>query len=238
MDETPTDFKVLEAESLPAACGVVLMIFVSHAEAPILYQEMENREEWPRAAILGMGMSSCIFMVAAVLGYGIFGDAVQQSFSLNLGRDLHLKELPGSFNPFFARLSAGLMALKLTATQPLIAAPIAQFVQEKADWNKVGLIVFKLLLMVVTTILCVSLSDEMVRTKALVGCVVENLIAIILPCITYLRLKQLQGESISLPRKVALQATSILATVYMVIATYNIIADPQHLVGSSKAPSP
>merc|ERR1711879_483152 len=99
-----------------------------------------------------------------VFSYGFLGDSSQQSITENFGRDYDLQFLPGALNIVMSASCAGLVALKLIVTLPLIVTPICLFAEEQLGFRDkpAPQILWKGLLMAVTTAVCVALKDNVV----------------------------------------------------------------------------
>jgi hypothetical protein len=73
-------------------------------------------------------MAACVlYLVIAVLGYCLFGNAIQPSIVKNIGVDLHLAPIPGL--GWMNTMAAVFMVLKMLAMQPLILTPLNSTVE-------------------------------------------------------------------------------------------------------------
>uniref|UniRef100_A0A7S4RXL9 Amino acid transporter transmembrane domain-containing protein n=1 Tax=Alexandrium monilatum TaxID=311494 RepID=A0A7S4RXL9_9DINO len=216
------DVRLLNAAGIPAAMGIAIFLFVAHSEAPLLYQMMEDRSSWRKAVILGFIGSLGVFLLVAVLGYVFFGSATQQSFTANLGRDLELHLLPGHFNALFSCACAGLIVVKLTVSQPFTAAPIIAFVEDSVGLrdSPVGAFLWKAIFMAFTTMMCIVAGNSLAPLMELLGCVVQNAICIILPCLATLRL---QGGELSARARAALWVIVLTFSAYMLVGLEAIL---------------
>lgn len=213
-------YKDVDLKQIPAAGGSIIMMLTAHGEAPFLYQNMANPAEWHSAVVMGMSMVVFWSLLIGAIGYAGFGEATQDSFSDNIGRDLSLKQLPGYVNTCLARMSLALMAGKILATQPVVGLPIVMFVKEQACLSTTATGFLKLFVALSSTLLCLFLSDEMTPFIDWLGSVVENGSALLLPVLAHWKL---QKRHLPLALELIYLFLALAAISYMLGASVSIL---------------
>lgn len=175
------------------AAGIVIFLFVAHAAVPMLYQSMENREDWPRACMMGGSGAAIFYFCVGVLGYSIFGESTLQVFTINLGRDRHLEVLKGPlpeyFNEWLGPVLGGIMALKLLVTFPVYARPVLDYIEECLGIQEkpASTSLVKVFYTLACTSVAVFFRDHVAFVMEMVGCVIHTTLVVILPVILYTR---------------------------------------------------
>lgn len=190
MGEMAKDQIIIDISGLVSGMGVVIWLFYLHAQAPMIYQMMEDRSQWRFSVIWAMCISVSVVIFIAVLGYLFFGEAAQVSLTDNLGRDLSLNYLPGFWNPLMAIACSGFVAVKLLFTVPLLAAPIVTFAETQMGMKAMsGKFLFRTCFMGAVIFIAALLQNDFATVMEYCGPCVQATVCVTLPCVAYLKLK-------------------------------------------------
>jgi len=224
LGEVAEDQVMLNWAGILPASGVAIYTFMLHSEAPLVYQLMEDPSKWSHAVLCSSALAASFFVALAMLSYSFFGDNVAQSFPENLGRNpMTLDLLPGQLNVIMSCLSLVAVTLKLLVNVPLLAAPILQAFQDGCGLrSNLSCAALKLLMAMLTALLCWLLKDDAAFIIELVGIVPQNFTCIVLPCAALLKL---YGEQLGCLQRSILWLLTVSFAVYGVAGTVQAVLE-------------
>eukprot|EP00922_Rhytidocystis_sp_ex-Travisia-forbesii_P050782 GHVS01075432.1.p1 GENE.GHVS01075432.1~~GHVS01075432.1.p1 ORF type:complete len:415 (-),score=63.66 GHVS01075432.1:461-1705(-) len=88
--------KMINVQGLHTCVGIINFCFVAHAIFPTIYQSMKSpAKQFPRALYLSYAIAFIAYAATGLFGYCVYGDAIQNPYTTNLGRDIHLQPIAG-----------------------------------------------------------------------------------------------------------------------------------------------
>ena len=213
-----SDQLLLKATGVPSAVGIALLCFLAHSEAPLIYQMMADRTKWTKAVIYSMSVALAFLLLFGGLGYMFFGSSVGQSIAVNIGRDLDLMLLPGSFH-----ICAGAVIIVGLSTRQLLILPIGldatgDLFGEMLQWK--GRIIMKAMILSISGVTAVLLKDGVAFIGDLVGILPANAMCLIFPCAAML---QICGHEMYMWQRLGLRALVVVSALYSVLGSADII---------------
>ncbi|AAF14030.1 hypothetical protein [Arabidopsis thaliana] len=79
-----TGGKSLDLANLPVAIGIFGFGFSGHAVLPSIYSSMKEPSKFPLVLLISFGFCVFFYIVVAICGYSMFGEAIQSQFTLNM----------------------------------------------------------------------------------------------------------------------------------------------------------
>eukprot|EP00747_Dinoflagellata_sp_TGD_P116454 gnl/TRDRNA2_/TRDRNA2_172384_c6_seq3.p1 gnl/TRDRNA2_/TRDRNA2_172384_c6~~gnl/TRDRNA2_/TRDRNA2_172384_c6_seq3.p1 ORF type:complete len:262 (-),score=29.18 gnl/TRDRNA2_/TRDRNA2_172384_c6_seq3:94-822(-) len=171
--------------------SITMYLFAVHDSSPLAYQLLRNREDWNKAVALAIAISLLLIVTAGVVGYAAFGTAAQQSYMNNIGRDLQLQMLPGSFGTVCFVICNMMTVLKRIVSQPFIVGNITLLVEEHLPWLAVGpaqVLLWRGSLFAFGAAFCILLDVHVAYAQEIAGAFAGTLCCCILPGLAIVQL--------------------------------------------------
>jgi len=125
MDERPaaTEYKAIDAAGIPGAMAIVVFSMVAHAEAPTIYQPLENKAAFGKISAGAFAVAISMYVAVGIFGYWAYAGDVHPNLLDNLGLNLDGQVAAGL--GWLRKLAAALFAAKLQVVQPILLTPVA-----------------------------------------------------------------------------------------------------------------
>ncbi|CDY55127.1 BnaA03g55040D [Brassica napus] len=174
--------QVLDLTNLPVAIGIYGFGFGGHAVLPNIYSSMKEPSKFPLVLLMSFGFCTLFYIAISVCGYTMFGEAIQSQFTLNM---------PQYFTS--SKIAVWTAVITPMTKYPLTLTPVLLSLEEllpsssrKMRSKGVSMIIRTIL---VLSTLVVALTVPFFATvAALIGSFVAMLIAVIFPCLCYLKI--------------------------------------------------
>jgi len=185
-----SEIQAVKPHGLLAAAGILIFSPAGHSFYPRLIQQMEEPSKFPSCIKRAYAGACVVYLLIAVPGYLLFGDAAQPSAVRNIGLDRGLVPLPDLW--WMNTLSALGLVLKLIPNQALVLSPLSAVIKgalrsRVGDRDVVQLSVTPAVLLV-TGLVSVHFANEMAYLLNLLGSFFCMNIAFVLPVLCYWRL--------------------------------------------------
>ncbi|CAE7558771.1 AVT1A [Symbiodinium sp. CCMP2592] len=213
-----SDQLLFKAAGIPPAVGIALLCFLAHSEAPLIYQMMADRTKWTKAVIYSMSVAETFLLLFGGLGYVFFGGSVGQSIAVNIGRDLDLQLLPGSWHICLGAITIVGLSTKQLMTLPLVLDATGDLFGEMLQWK--GRILMKAIVLAISGVTAVLLKDGVAFIGDLVGILPANAVCLIFPCAAML---QIRGHEMCLWQRLGVRVVAVVSTLYSVLGSAYII---------------
>lgn len=115
------------------ALGLILFCFAGHPVYPTLLQTMEQPEDSGKVILVSFLVVFSIYALTGIVGYGFFGQATGESFTMNLGKDLNGEPIStplSACSEFFATL---LMTFNKQVSYPLLVMALVAVLAGPVD---------------------------------------------------------------------------------------------------------
>lgn len=190
-----SDIELVQPQGLLSAAGILVFSPAAHSFYPSLMQRMEDPKKYPVCLRRAYIAATLLYLTVAVIGYRLFGSAIQPSAVMNIGVDLKFAPIPGL--GWMNTVAAGCLVVKMLAMQPLILTPLTSTVEGLAtECRQLVKFVDNGMCGCAVTITVLSLSvaislrfaDEMAVVLNFVGSVFCMTIAFVVPVVCYWKL--------------------------------------------------
>mmetsp|Transcript_33937 Transcript_33937/g.81403 ORF Transcript_33937/g.81403 Transcript_33937/m.81403 type:complete len:645 (-) Transcript_33937:139-2073(-) len=189
--KAPTsEIQMVKPHGLLAAAGILIFSPAGHSFYPRLIQQMEEPAKFPRCLKLAYAAACAVYLLIAVPGYVLFGNATQPSAVRNIGLDRDLVALPdlGWMNT----AAAFGLVVKLIPNQALVLSPLTAVIKGAlrsrfTEFDAVSGFVTPVVLLA-SALLAVHFASQMAYLLNLLGSFFCMNIAFVLPVICYWRL--------------------------------------------------
>jgi len=191
-----SDVQYLKPSGILSAAGILVFSPAGHSFYPALMQRMEEPAKFPTCLRRAYVAACLLYLVVAVPGYYLFGNATQPSAVRNIGVDLAMNPLPdlGWMNC----VAALCMVVKMLALQTLVLMPLVSTVEGvlqegvlqdhgKGVEGELHSVVAPAVLML-TAAVAAHFADAMATLLNLIGSVFCMNIAFVVPVLCYWRL--------------------------------------------------
>lgn len=187
----PSEIQTVKPHGLLAAAGILIFSPAGHSFYPRLIQQMEEPSKFPSCIKRAYSGACVVYLLIAVPGYLLFGDAAQPSAVRNIGLDRALVPLPDLW--WMNTLAALGLVVKLIPNQALVLSPLSAVIKgalrsrasDLADTVQLSVTPVVLL---VTALVSVHFANEMAYLLNLLGSFFCMNIAFVLPVLCYWRL--------------------------------------------------
>jgi len=193
-------FLVDGGRKIPHAMNTFLTAFSVHIEAPVIYHQMKDRHQWPRAVVLACCASAVFSIAVASIGYCTWGPSVSQNFIVNLGRDRDLQALqPQAANELLRTACGILSAYRIVVVLPLILKAIDTVMVEQVNMSKNLAIkaAWRITFMAAAGIFCVAFRHQMAYLLGLGSALLDSIFTSIVPTAAWLWLYWHQLSKVS-----------------------------------------
>ncbi|KAL2633118.1 hypothetical protein R1flu_004597 [Riccia fluitans] len=173
---------LINFSGLPVAVGISAFCLCGHGVFPSIYRSMKHKDQFTKVLVVCFTAVTILYGVIAVLGYTMFGEDLESQVTLNLPRSL-----------VSSRVAIWIILVNPFAKFALSIAPLAVALEEFLPWNPkskefiLGSICIRSLLVFSTVIVALAIPffDLMM---AFIGSFFSIALALILPCLCYMRI--------------------------------------------------
>ncbi|OIV98631.1 hypothetical protein TanjilG_12754 [Lupinus angustifolius] len=172
--------KVFDLANLSVAIGIYGFGFGGHAVFPSIYSSMKEPANFQSVLYVSFAFCLAMYTGVAAMGYLTFGDAVESQFTLNMPQELYA-----------SKIAAWTTIATPLAKYALTLLPIAMSIEELAPTPQLRCHAMSVVVrtVLVITSLIVALSVPYFGSlMALIGSFMSMLVALIFPCLCYLKL--------------------------------------------------
>jgi len=193
-----SDVYALRPQGLLPAAGILIFSPAGHSFFPALMGRMKEPACFSQSLRRAYTAAGCLYLIVAVSGYNLFGNASQPSLVRNIGSDLSMRPLPdlGWMGPLAALgMCVKMLALAALALTPLVATlqqslstkvpgSFSQVREEPVDTTSA----LTLIVLAVSSVVAAQFAHEMATLLNLMGSVLCTFVAFVLPVLCYWRL--------------------------------------------------
>ncbi|KAL0783825.1 hypothetical protein Bca101_000070 [Brassica carinata] len=174
--------QVLDLTNLPVAIGIYGFGFGGHAVLPNIYSSMKEPSKFPLVLLMSFGFCTLFYIAISVCGYTMFGEAIQSQFTLNM---------PQHFTS--SKIAVWTAVITPMTKYPLTLTPVLLSLEEllpssSRKMKSKGVSVLIRTLLVFSTLVVALTVPFFATVAALIGSFVAMLIAVIFPCLCYLKI--------------------------------------------------
>ncbi|KAK1396856.1 Vacuolar amino acid transporter 1 [Heracleum sosnowskyi] len=172
----------LAFSNLPVTVGLFGFCYGSHSVFPNLYSSMNEPNRFPSVLIISFITAGLLYMGVGICGYLMFGEAIKSQFTLNM---------PVNF--VASKVAAWTVVIAPVTKYALTITPIVFSIEEllpsvHQESRSVSILVRTML--VISTLVITLAVPYFGSMMALIGSFLVMLVAVIFPCICYLRINQ------------------------------------------------
>jgi len=222
-DPMPTNIWPTSWLQLPLLQGIFMSGFAGHAVFPNLIADMESRREFPTVLTAAYSFVLVVSLVVSAVGYLMFGSGTMTEITMNLS------EAKLGYPAWLQLFTIGLMALNAATKYSLTVGGVnlnleSLLAEFDFDVSGVSRIVLR---SIVAACVCVTaiVFPEIHKVLSLLGSFFSFLVCVIIPCICYLRVFE-----VNVGERTAVGAVLGLSTVLMVVGTVWTFL-PEDLIG-------
>ncbi|CAN6809719.1 unnamed protein product [Brassica oleracea] len=174
--------QVLDLTNLPVAIGIYGFGFGGHAVLPNIYSSMKEPSKFSLVLLMSFGFCTLFYIAISVCGYTMFGEAIQSQFTLNM---------PQHFTS--SKIAVWTAVITPMTKYPLTLTPVLLSLEEllpssSRKMKSKGVSVLIRTLLVFSTLVVALTVPFFATIAALIGSFVAMLIAVIFPCLCYLKI--------------------------------------------------
>ncbi|XP_010471796.1 PREDICTED: vacuolar amino acid transporter 1-like [Camelina sativa] len=171
--------QALDLANIPVAIGIYGFGFSGHAVFPNIYSSMKEPSKFPLVVVISFGFCVFLYIVVAICGYSMFGEAIQSQFTLNM---------PQQFTS--SKIAVWLAVITPMTKYALSITPIVLSLEElmpsSRKMRSYGVSIFLRTILVLSTLVVALTLPFFAIMGALMGSFLAMLVAFILPCLCYL----------------------------------------------------
>ncbi|XP_010464576.1 PREDICTED: vacuolar amino acid transporter 1-like [Camelina sativa] len=169
--------QALDLANLPVAIGIYGFGFSGHAVFPNIYSSMKDPSKFPLVVVISFGFCVFLYIVVAICGYSMFGEAIQSEFTLNM---------PQQFTS--SKIAVWIAAITPMTKYALAITPIVLSLEElmPSSQRSYGVSMFLRTILVLSTLVVALTLPFFAIMGALMGSFLAMLVAAIIPCLCYL----------------------------------------------------
>jgi hypothetical protein len=218
------DVEVFGSGGLPAVSGVVGLfvgIFCVHTVMPVVYQNLQDKSEWPLVLRMSGTMLGVLYMAVGVLGYFFFGNNIGQVYTKNLGHDKFGAPLGGL--AFLAPASGVMIMVQTLTCVPAVARSMLGMVESRVELGMTGGALFRIVIIGIAVSIAVAEQKFFAYMVAFRGAFVDAQVCIGIPILAYLVL--CWGCSGNISRTIIVMAFIVgyVATSFGVIRDFKVL---------------
>ncbi|KAF2611355.1 hypothetical protein F2Q70_00007022 [Brassica cretica] len=174
--------QVLDLTNLPVAIGIYGFGFGGHAVLPNIYSSMKEPSKFPLVLLMSFGFCTLFYIAISVCGYTMFGEAIQSQFTLNM---------PQHFTS--SKIAVWTAVITPMTKYPLTLTPVLLSLEEllpssSRKMRSKGVSMLIRTILVLSTLVVALTVPFFATVAALIGSFVAMLIAVIFPCLCYLKI--------------------------------------------------
>ncbi|XP_074314890.1 amino acid transporter AVT1I-like [Silene latifolia] len=195
-------------KGLPMAVSLFMFCYSANPVFPTLYTSMQKKKHFSKVLLIGFGCATILNASMAILGYLMFGSALQSQITLNLPTR-HLSSRIAIYTAWMSPLSKFALIMK-----PVAETTESWFPKYRKNRG------FKMLLRttLVATQVIIAISIPFFGSlMSLVGALLSATASITVPCLCYLKISKISRSSIE---GVFIMVLITLSLVIVVIGTY------------------
>ncbi|EOA32977.1 hypothetical protein CARUB_v10016307mg [Capsella rubella] len=171
--------QALDLANLPVAIGIFGFGFSGHAVFPNIYSSMKDPSKFPLVLLTSFGFCVFLYIVVAICGYSMFGEAIQSQFTLNMPQQFTSSKIA-----VWTAVITPMTKYALSIT-PIVLS-LEELMPSSVKMRSYGVSIFFRTILVLST-LVVSLTFPFFAVMgALMGSFLAMLVAFIFPCLCYL----------------------------------------------------
>ncbi|KAL0842534.1 hypothetical protein Bca101_015779 [Brassica carinata] len=174
--------KVIDLTNLPVAIGIYGFGFGSHSVFPNIYSSMKEPSKFPLVLLISFGFCTLFYIAISVCGYTMFGEAIQSQFTLNM---------PQHFTS--SKIAVWTAVITPMTKYPLTLTPVLLSLEEllpssPRKMRSKGVSILIRTILVLSTLVVALTVPFFATVAALIGSFVAMLIALVFPCLCYLKI--------------------------------------------------
>ncbi|KAI4341842.1 hypothetical protein MLD38_026517 [Melastoma candidum] len=172
----------IKIASLPFAAGIYGFCYAGHSVFPNIYTSMRRPSQFPVVVILSFGFCLFMYLGVAVCGYLMFGDNIKSQFTLNM---------PTQF--MATKLAIWTTVINPLSKFALTINPVALCLEEllpPSHQQSYGIVIMIRTTLVMSTLAVALAVPFFGFMMAMMGSLLAMLVALIIPCACYLRLRK------------------------------------------------
>ncbi|XP_020888591.1 LOW QUALITY PROTEIN: vacuolar amino acid transporter 1, partial [Arabidopsis lyrata subsp. lyrata] len=174
-----TGGQALDLANLPVAIGIFGFGFSGHAVFPNIYSSMKDPSKFPLVLLTSFGFCVFFYIVVAICGYSMFGEAIQSQFTLNMPQQFTSSKI-AVWTAVITPMTK--YALSLT---PIVLS-LEELIPSSKKMRSYGVSMFVRTILVLSTLVVALTFPFFAIMGALMGSFLAMLVAFIFPCLCYL----------------------------------------------------
>ncbi|KAJ4908908.1 Transmembrane amino acid transporter family protein [Raphanus sativus] len=174
--------QILDLTNLPVAIGIYGFGFGGHSVLPNIYSSMKEPSKFPVVLLTSFGLCTLFYIAISVCGYTMFGEAIQSQFTLNM---------PQHFTS--SKIAVWTAVITPMTKYPLTLTPVLLSLEEllpssSRKMRSKGVSMLIRTILVLSTLVVALTVPFFATVAALIGSFAAMLIAVIFPCLCYLKI--------------------------------------------------
>ncbi|XP_078444789.1 amino acid transporter AVT1I-like [Wolffia australiana] len=194
---------------LPTSLGLYAFCYCGHAVFPTLLNSMKDRTKFPTVLSVCFLVCTLCYSSMAVIGYLMYGDDVESQVTLNLPIESWTSKIAiytTLINPF--------------TKYALMLSPMASAIEQRLPGGSQGLSRLLTRALLVGSTVAIAISVPLFGyLMALIGSFLSVVAALLLPCVCYLKIYGLSGQSKT--ESVAILGILVMGVLVGVTGTYS-----------------
>jgi vesicular inhibitory amino acid transporter len=174
-----TGGKSLDLANLPVAIGIFGFGFSGHAVLPSIYSSMKEPSKFPLVLLISFGFCVFFYIVVAICGYSMFGEAIQSQFTLNMPQQYTASKIA-----VWTAVVVPMTKYALALTPIVLGLEELMLPSEKM--RSYGVSIFIKTILVLSTLVVALTFPFFAIMGALMGSFLAMLVDFIFPCLCYL----------------------------------------------------
>ncbi|VYS56780.1 unnamed protein product [Arabidopsis thaliana] len=174
-----TGGKALDLANLPVAIGIFGFGFSGHAVLPSIYSSMKEPSKFPLVLLISFGFCVFFYIVVAICGYSMFGEAIQSQFTLNMPQQYTASKIA-----VWTAVVVPMTKYALALT-PIVLG-LEELMPPSEKMRSYGVSIFIKTILVLSTLVVALTFPFFAIMGALMGSFLAMLVDFIFPCLCYL----------------------------------------------------
>ncbi|XP_021769875.1 amino acid transporter AVT1I-like [Chenopodium quinoa] len=200
--------ELLNWKGIPMAMSLYMFSYSANPVFPTLYSSMKKKHHFSKVLIIGFACATICYTSMAILGYLMFGSALQSQITLNLPTHT-LSSKIAIYTAWISPLSKYALMM-----EPVAATTESWF--PKYQKNKGFKILLRTILVATQVVVAVTI-PFFGSLMSLVGALLSATASITIPCLCYLKISKNSGRSIE---HMFIMLLILLSLVIVALGTY------------------
>ncbi|KAK3017360.1 hypothetical protein RJ639_006174 [Escallonia herrerae] len=171
---------LVDLKGLPIALSLYTFCYGAHAMFPTIYSSMKRKNQFSKVLLLSFIICTITYVAMAIVGYLIYGQAVQSQVTLNLPTEKISSKVA------IYTILAGPIAKYALTIMPIAAAVESCFPENYQD-SKLISVAIKVTLLATTVVLAIVF-PSFESVTSLSGSILIVSVSFLLPCVCYMKI--------------------------------------------------